>query len=122
MMTVLFHITTRRDWERAMRAGIYTAASLDGDGFIHCATATQHAAGAHAALRGRPGLVLLLVDSERLTAEVRFEQAAPGGEAFPHVYGPLDLDAVFEETPYRPAADGRFHPHDEASGFGAHGA
>ena len=29
-MTVLFHITSQRDWERAMRAGIYTAASLDG--------------------------------------------------------------------------------------------
>jgi uncharacterized protein (DUF952 family) len=121
-MTVLFHITSQRDWERAMRAGIYTAASLDGDGFIHCSTATQHAAVANTAYRGRTGLVLLLVDSERLTAEVRFEQAAPGGEAFPHVYGPLDLDAVFEATPYRPAADGRFHPYEEASGFAAHGA
>jgi hypothetical protein len=32
------------------------------------------------------------------------------------------LDAVFEATPYRPGADGRFHPHEEASGFAAHGA
>jgi uncharacterized protein (DUF952 family) len=121
-MTVLFHITAQQDWERAMRAGRYAAASLDGDGFIHCSTATQHAAVANASYRGRTDLVLLLVDAERLTAEVRFEQAAPGGEAFPHVYGPLDLDAVFEATPYRPAADGHFHPHEEAGGFAAHGA
>ena len=33
----------------------------------------------------------------------------------------MSLDAVFEATPYRPGADGRFHPHEEASGFATHG-
>src|SRR4029453_14726265 len=98
------------------------ARSRGGDGFTPGATATQHAAVANAAFRGRTGLVLLLVDSERLTAEASFEQAAPGGEAFPPGSGPRDRAAGFEATPYRPAADGRFHPHEEASGFGAHGA
>ncbi len=121
-MSVLFHITARQDWERATRAGIYTAASLAGDGFIHCSTATQHAAVTNASYRGRTDLVLLLIDADRLSAEVRFERAAPGGESFPHVYGPLDLDAVFEATPYQPATDGRFDPHEEAGGFAAHGA
>jgi hypothetical protein len=34
----------------------------------------------------------------------------------------VNLDAVFEATPYRPGADGRFHSHEEASGFAVHGA
>jgi hypothetical protein len=34
---------------------------------------------------------------------------------------PMNLDAVFEAAPYRPGADGRFHPHEEASGFATHG-
>jgi len=66
--------------------------------------------------------VLLLIDTDRLASEVRLEQADAAGEAFPHVYGTVNLDAVFEAAPYRPGADGRFQPHEEASGFAAHGA
>jgi hypothetical protein len=66
--------------------------------------------------------VLLLLDPDRLHAEVRFERPRPGGEAFPHVYGPVNLDAVFEVTPYQPGVGGDFAPHEEASGFAAHGA
>jgi uncharacterized protein (DUF952 family) len=119
---VIFHLAAREDWERASRGGAYTTASLCGDGFIGCATATQHAAVANARFAGRGDLVLLLVDTDKLTSPLRFEPAGAGGEAFPHVYGPVDLDAVFEVTPYRPGPDGRFGPHEEASGFAAHGA
>jgi len=43
----------------------------------------------------------LLVDVSRLAAEVRFEQAEAGGQAFPHVHGLVNLDAVFDAAPYR---------------------
>jgi len=66
--------------------------------------------------------VLLLIDTDRLSSEVRLERADPGGETFPHVYGPVDLDAIFEATPFRPGSDGRFRPYEEASGFAAHGS
>jgi uncharacterized protein (DUF952 family) len=121
-MSVLFHLATRQDWERAGGAQAYTTPSLDGHGFIGCATAQQHAAVANARFTGRTDLVLLLIDAGRLSPEVRFERAGTGGEAYPHVYGPVNVDAVFEATPYRPGADGRFRPYEEASGFAAHGA
>jgi uncharacterized protein (DUF952 family) len=120
-VSVIFHIAAQRDWERASSAGFSTTA-LEDDGFVGCSTAAQHAAVANARFAGRTDLVLLLIDADTLSSEVRFERADAGGEAFPHVYGPVDLDAVFEATPYRPGADGRFHPHEEASGFAAHGA
>jgi uncharacterized protein (DUF952 family) len=120
-MSVIFHLAARQDWERAIQVGRYVAASLDGGGFIHCSTAAQHAAVANALFAGRADLVLLLIDTDRLTAEVRLERAGTGGERFPHVYGPVNLDAVFEATPYPPGPDGRFRPHEEASGFAAHG-
>jgi hypothetical protein len=66
--------------------------------------------------------VLLLIDPNGLTGEVRFEQADASRQPFPHVYGPVPLNAVFEATPYQPRTDGRFHPHEEASGFATHGA
>jgi uncharacterized protein (DUF952 family) len=120
-VSVIFHLAAREDWERASRDGVYTAASLYGDGFVGCATATQHAAVAGARFAGRGDLVLLLIDTDKLTSPLRFEQTG-AGEAFPHVFGPVDLDAVFEAAPYRPGPNGRFGPHEEASGLATRGA
>jgi len=120
-VSVLFHLAAQQDWERASRAGAYTTASLREDGFIPCATATQHARVANDLFAGRADLLLLLIDTDTLSSEVRFAPSETGGEAFPHVYGPVNLDAIFEATPYPPGPDGRFHPHEEASGFAAHG-
>jgi uncharacterized protein (DUF952 family) len=120
-VSVFFHLATQADWDQAVSGGTYTPASLQHGSFIRCATATQHAAVANARFAGRADLVLLLIDSDKLTCEVRFVAPESGGEALPHLHGPLDVEAVFEATPYRPGPDGRFHPHEEASGFAAHG-
>jgi uncharacterized protein (DUF952 family) len=121
-VSVLFHLAVREEWERAGRAGVYAPVSLHRDGFIRCSTATRHAAVANAGFAGRADLMLLMIDTERLASGVRVELGDAGDAACPHVHGPLDLEAVFEATPYRPAPDGRFHPHEEASGLAAHGA
>ena len=42
---------------------------------------------------GQRDLVLLAVDPERLGERLRWEESR-GGELFPHLYGPLDLDHV----------------------------
>jgi uncharacterized protein (DUF952 family) len=121
-MSVIFHIATRRDWERATSSRTYTTESMHRHGLIACSSPAQHAAAANHLFAGRTDLVLLLIDTDRLQSQVRFEQADAHGQPVPCVYGPVNLDAVFEATPYRPGADGRFHPHEEASGFAAHGA
>lgn len=120
-VSVIFHLSAPEDWERASRSGVYTAASLHDHGFIGCATAAQHAAVANARFAGRGDLVLLLIDTDRLSSPLHFEPTGAGRKVFPHVYGPIDLGAIFEATPYRPGPDGWFAPHEEASGFAAHG-
>jgi uncharacterized protein (DUF952 family) len=116
-MSVLFHITTRSDWDRASRSGAYAPPSISSDGFVRCATAEQHASVANALFPGRRDLVLLLIDGDGLTSHVRLEGADRRGRPFPHVYGPVELEAVFEVAPYLPGDDGRFRPHEEATGF-----
>lgn len=58
---------------------------------------------------GARGLVLLCVDPARTGAELRFE---PGvhepDDRYPHLYGPLDLDAVVDVVAFEPGPDGRF--------------
>ena len=57
---------------------------------------------------GQAGLVLLRIDSDRLNAEVRYENLEGGESLFPHIYGALNLSAVSGAVDFPPGADGRF--------------
>jgi uncharacterized protein (DUF952 family) len=115
-MSVVFHIATRAEWGLALAAGVYRTGSLDTEGFIHCSTAEQVAGTASRLFAGRTDLVLLSIDGERLAAALRYEPVTdPPGEVFPHVFGPIDLAAVFEVAALEPGADGRFDLHPEVT-------
>lgn len=106
-MEPIFHITPAADWEAARAAGSYAADSLASEGFIHFSTRRQVLAVAERFYGGRAGLVLLEADPARLAAELRYEESEPG-ERFPHLYGPLNLDAVVSVHPFPPEPDGTF--------------
>jgi uncharacterized protein (DUF952 family) len=107
-MSVLLHITKQADWEAAQAAGEYRAASLETEGFIHLSAPEQVLLPANSVFRGQTGLVLLVLDSTRLTAAVRWEDTYGHGMNFPHLYGPLNLDAVTDVLPFEPGSDGTF--------------
>jgi uncharacterized protein (DUF952 family) len=109
----IFHITTSSAWEEAHAAGAYEPPSLEREGFIHLSAADQVAGVANRAFQGQRDLVLLCVECERLAGVVRHEHAEDAGEAFPHLYGPLNLDAVVDVVPIAEGKDG-FELPDEA--------
>ena len=100
----LFHITTRSSWEQAVAIGVYRAPSLATDGFIHLSGEHQWLATANRFFRGERGLALLAISAERLRCEVRYEPA--DRDVFPHLYGPLNVDAVVEVFDLPVAGDG----------------
>ena len=110
---LIYHIARRADWERARADGEYTRSTADKtlaeEGFIHASQAPQVAGTANKFYRDVPGgLVLLVIDPGLLRAEVRYEDV-PGAELpFPHVYGPLNVDAVVEARPFAAGPDGAF--------------
>jgi uncharacterized protein (DUF952 family) len=63
------------------------------DGFIHLSAGHQVAGTLAKYFAGQRDLVLLAVDPGRLGKRLRWEESR-GGELFPHLYGPLDLDHV----------------------------
>lgn len=105
---MIVHITTHVDWESAQALGEYRLDSLEKEGFIHCSNPDQVLGPANEFFHGRQDLVLLLIDPSRLSAELVYEDTQETGMAFPHVYGPLNLDAVIGVVPFPARPDGSF--------------
>ena len=110
-MTIILHITTPEAWEAAQDSGWLTTPSLDDEGFIHCSTHAQLEATANRVFAGAGDLLLLEVETDELTSELRWERATDVGDDFPHIYGPLDVEAVMGtiDLPMRPDGSYRFN-------------
>ena len=114
-MSSILHVTRRTDWLAAQRTGEYSPDSLSTEGFIHCSRPDQVVRVANFLFTGQRGLVLLVVDPAILTSELKWEptSGAPPEvsmvtELFPHVYGPLNLEAVVRVLDFEPGPDGKF--------------
>jgi uncharacterized protein (DUF952 family) len=107
----LLHIIGRDEWSAALAAGEpYRAPDQDAVGFLHLSTPELVLVPANSFYGGRSDLVLLVVDADRVSSELRFEDGVPpvGDLQFPHLYGPLDLDAVVDVVDFPCGPDGRF--------------
>jgi len=106
----ILHVTSRAAWLAAQATGQYSADTLTGQGFIHCSRIGQVLRVVNIFYAGQPGLVLLVIDPQRLTSELRWDPGADlATELFPHVYGPINLDAVLHAIDFEPGPDGKFH-------------
>ncbi len=113
MLQTIYHITSRAAWEQAQKAGEYRAESLDSQGFIHLSQAHQVLGVLKAFYADQFGLVVLVVEVNRLKTGLKLEPPVhpkpgaslpPENELFPHLYGPLNLDAVMRvvDVPHNP--------------------
>jgi glutathione S-transferase len=121
----LYHLALAEEWRQARVVVVYDRSTrglgLAQVGFIHASYGHQLAA-TYARFYGDAGpVVLVTIDPQRLEqagVPVRAEPAAPNhqasqpanqqasaagvGELFPHLYGPLPLEAVLAAEPYPP--------------------
>ncbi len=112
-MAFIYHIASAADWAQAQPDGQYAMSTrgrtLAEEGFIHASTAAQVAQVANAFYRDSPGpLVLLVIDPDLVGPEIRYEHVPGQAEPYPHIYGPLNTDAVLEARPFGLGPDGRF--------------
>ncbi|MBD2345799.1 DUF952 domain-containing protein [Anabaena subtropica] len=115
-MNTILHITQRKKWEQAKNVGSYRADSLDTEGFIHCSQPAQVIKVANYIFANQKGLILLLINSNLVNPEIRYEAA--DGELFPHIYGELNLDAVYQVINFEPGEDGLFELPSEVVSLG----
>jgi len=94
MSNLIYHITTQAEWDLANRHGFYEAASLPVEGFIHCADAKQVAGVLKRYFVGKGPLVKLTIDTNKLHSRLQRDYSPSMNEAFPHIYGRVNLDSV----------------------------
>jgi phosphopantothenoylcysteine decarboxylase/phosphopantothenate--cysteine ligase len=113
----ILHICKRSDLELARARGEYRSPSLETEGFIHFSRSDQLLSVANRYYHGQADLVVLWVRPRSLRAELRWERATvPDSgkpeqdmvDEFPHLYGPLNLDAIVAVRNLEADQDGYF--------------
>jgi len=102
------------EWESFVqsRTTQYRAASLAGEGFMHCTVGERNliaVATRYYAADPTTAWTVLVIDPARVRSELRW-QPQPDGLVYPHVHGPLNIDAIIESRPFRRTPSGAFLP------------
>ena len=109
---VIYHLARRADWAAGQAVGEYRAPSLAAEGFIHASgDEAQLLRVAARRFAGRADLLALEVATARLDGGAPVvPEPASSGEIYPHIYGPINLDAVIRVRALFPdeAAPGGF--------------
>ena len=112
-MPIIYHLADRAEWEAGAAslkcgAGEYRAGSLAEEGFIHCSEdEAQMLRVANRLFNGRTDLLVLDLNVDALTSPLKREPSR-SGEIYPHIYGPINTDAVVRIRRLVPHADGIF--------------
>lgn len=93
-MPIIYHISTKAEWEKAMENGFYDHPSLHAEGFIHCSQDHQVAGVMSRYFKGKTDLVKLTIDTDKLTSKFVFDWSPSSADTFPHIYGRLNMEAV----------------------------
>ncbi len=105
---VTYHLVPTDEWEAASPDAPYTPVAFPRDGFIHTThTASEVAAAGNRYYRAdpRPHLAVV-IDLRRVTAPWQYD----GDARFPHIYGPLNRDAIIAVSSALRQPDGTFLP------------
>jgi uncharacterized protein (DUF952 family) len=106
---MIFHIVPQAIWSDAQSQAAYQPASLGTEGFIHCSTREQLLGSATSHFHGQSHLVVLCIDEQRVAADIRYENLTGGALLFPHIYGPLNADAMVDVLELPQTAAGAFY-------------
>ncbi len=101
------HLVPVEVWEAQRPSGSYRPEGFEAEGFIHCTDGEDALlVPANAFYRADPRPFLVLeIDVDRLSAPVRYDDTAC---RYPHIYGPLNTDAVVSERRADRGPDGTF--------------
>ena len=118
-MRLSYHGTPKKYYETLDPSTPYVPEAFAREGFIHT-TEGREAVPIVLTMHyksNREPWVVLYIDQDRVTSPIRYDDPA---EVFPHIYGPLNRDAIIAVRDIGRTLDGTFLKPEEivAAGFG----
>lgn len=107
--------TTVQYWQHAQASGSYARSTIDTTleeaGFMHATFPHQTLAMLDRHFMNRGDVLLLFVDIDKIRSPLKYESDASGRSGpFPHIYGPLNIGAVYTAVKPEQNEDGTFRP------------
>lgn len=96
---LIYHIVLPEVW-KAFDTHLYRASSLATEGFIHCSFADQLDAVIARYYPNEPLIFVLEIETDRLMSRV-VKEPSTNCEIYPHIYGPINRDAIVGVTERR---------------------
>jgi uncharacterized protein (DUF952 family) len=94
---MIYHFITQSSLAQCLSKSELREPSLETEGFIHCSTIDQVIAVANFLEPYSEEMQLLEIDESKVTPEIKYEDAMNNGVLYPHIYGPLNRDAIVGE-------------------------
>lgn len=104
---ITYHLVPADIWAERKGAAEYVPEAYAQDGFIHCTNGLDELVTvANMFYTGDSrDFMTLVLDSPKILSEVRYDDP---NQTYPHIYGPLNTDAVIGELVVSRAEDGTF--------------
>ncbi len=93
---MIYHIVSPEYWSAFEYANAYTSETLATEKFIHCSRQDQLVGVLERFFGNVEQLLLLHIDESKLTSALLYEAVPDSNELFPHVYGPINSEAIVE--------------------------
>jgi uncharacterized protein (DUF952 family) len=103
----IYLLSSQAEYQHALKNGELVRVSLQGEGFIHASPRSQLNRLANKYYKDKVNPLVLVVEKQRISAVVKWEPATGG--LYPHIYGPLNMDAVIQVKEIQLSEDGDFH-------------
>ena len=116
---IIIHTVNKDEFEKEIKTGSYGTKSLERCGFIHCSDLDTYYLVAPNFKDDYAEKVILLIDTERLNCEVKWEDG--GGLDFPHIYGLLSQDAIIGIVRHLWSDEREWIPNDELKEYAVNG-
>jgi len=97
----IYHLISRQGFDAQSDSEFILDDANLASGFIHCCTAEQLPGVIERYFSGdKSALLVVELNPETLTEELQWEPATDSDGLFPHIYGPINRDAIIGVQPY----------------------
>ena len=115
-MAKIFHLVPLEYRNQIESAELYSPASLEDEGFIHCCRTDQIELIAGKYFSGLDEILLLRIQERMISAKVVHEapvETPNSNITFPHIYGPLNTSAIDKTFVLKKKKNGQFFVPDD---------